>query len=82
MIGGDAAAHAAGALGGLLVGAFAGNEAEKALSKKKGWEVWIDGDDGRKYVMPVRDPHPFQLDGRVKLVLNSYGQPMSIHPSL
>ncbi len=81
MIGGDAAAHAAGALGGLLVGALAGNEAEKALSKKKGWELWIDGDDGRQYVMPVREPHPFEVNGRVKLVLNSYGQPASIHKS-
>ncbi|MEM1296737.1 MAG: hypothetical protein AAGH89_15335 [Verrucomicrobiota bacterium] len=81
MIGGDAAAHAAGALGGLLVGALAGNEAEKALSKKKGWDLWIEGDDGRSYVMPVRDPHPFVLNGRVKLVLNSYGQPTSVHKS-
>ncbi len=81
MIGGDAAAHAAGAIGGLIVGTIAGNEAEKALSSKKAWELWIDGDNGQKYVMPVREPHPFVLDSRVKLVLGGHGHPVAIHPA-
>ena len=78
-IGGDSISNAAGAVGGAVLGAIVGQKTERTMARRKGWEVWIAGDDGKNYMIPVEEPAPFKVHSRVKLVISTQGQPISVH---
>ncbi len=79
-IGEGSGARAAGAFGGLVLGTILGTAVEKEAARKPGWEVWIETGDGRTFVYPVGNRHPFYRKGRVALVMGPRGELVQVKP--